>query len=610
VTKQRTYNTWMIYWRVLEEIRPHWGGLAILLALGVLAAPLALLMPLPLKIVVDSVLGSHPLPQFLDGFVPSWLAGSSTGMLWFAVALVVVVALLGLLLKLGNWLLQEYLGEKIVLEFRSKLFEHVNQLSLAQHDKCGGGDLTYRIQYDAPAIRWLVINGALPFITAFLTLFAMIYVIVRLDFRLGVVALSILPAIFVVTQIYSHRLRASWRRVKAAETNALSIVQEVIGAIKVVKAFGQERREQKRLFGVARQGIMARIKVVLAESEFSLLIGITIAAGTATVLFIGAEAVLAGQLTTGDLVLVMAYIAQLYAPVQTMGKQAAEQQGSIASAERAFSILDEHPAIVEKLNATALACAEGNIEFCDVSFSYDTRGRVLHNISFDIPAGATVGIIGKTGSGKTTLVNLLTRFYDPTEGAIFLDGKDLRTYRIADLCNQFSIVLQEPVLFPTTIAENIAYGMPDADESAIIAAAKAANAHEFIAALREGYDTLVGDRGIRLSGGERQRVSLARAFIKDSPLLVLDEPTSSVDTETEMEIMEATLRLIANRTTFIIAHRLSTLRRCDMLLVLDEGCLARIADSPQLILENLAPDQNGEWVAPKCLAPVQRDGTD
>ena len=274
-----------------------------------------------------------------------------------------------------------------------------------------------------------------------------------------------------------------------------------------------------------------------------------------------------------------------------MGKQIAAQQGSLASAERTLSILDEHPAVVEAPNAKPLVRANGDVAFANVGFAYDLGDWALRNVSFDVPAGTTVGIIGKTGAGKTTLVNLLTRFYDPTEGAIFLDGNDLRTYRIADLRNQFSIVLQEPVLFPTSIAENIAYGTPDADHDAIIAAAKAANAHDFIVELPEGYDTLVGDRGVRLSGGERQRVSLARAFIKDSPLLILDEPTSSVDTETEKLIMEATLRLIADRTTFIIAHRHSTLEHCDLLLVLAEGHLLRVTDSrakPQY------PDLDGE----------------
>ena len=588
-------NTWAISRRVFRQIRPHWLGLAMTLALGALATPVALLMPLPLKIVVDSVLGSHPLPQLLTRLVPSWMAASPRATLWLAVTIVMVVALFGLIVRLGSWLLQEYLGEKIVLEFRSKLFEHVSQLSLAQHDKHGSTDLTYRIQYDAPAVRWLVMDGAIPCLTALLTLLATLYVIARLDLLLGIVALIIVPAIFLLTHVYSRRLRTCWRRVKTAETSALSVVQEVIGAIRVVKAFGQERREQERLVNVTRKGILERIRVIFAESEFNLLIGITVASGTAMVLFIGAEAVWAGQLTTGEFVLVMAYLGQLYAPIQTMGGQIAAQQGSLASAERTFCILDENPAVMEAPNARPLARARGDIAFVNIDFAYEPGWRVLRNVNFNVAAGTTVGIIGKTGSGKTTLVNLLTRFYDPTEGTIFLDGHDLRTYRLADLRNQFSIVLQEPVLFPTTIAENIAYGAPDADHNAIIAAAKAANAHDFISTLPKGYDTLVGDRGVGLSGGERQRVSLARAFIKASPLLILDEPTSSVDIQTEEAIMEATLRLIADRTTFIIAHRHSTLNHCDLLLVLDDGRLVQAIKNPLEVLQELALDQSGEW---------------
>jgi ATP-binding cassette subfamily B protein len=588
VMAKHVYNAWAIYLRALQQIRPHWLGLAILLALGALAAPVALLMPLPLKIVVDSVLSSHPLPQFLDPFVPSWIAASPAATLWLAVSLVLAIELLGLMRQLGSWILQEYLGEKITLEFRSKLFEHVSQLSLAQHDRRGGGDLTYRIQYDAPAIKWLVMEGAVPFVTALVTLLAMLCVIARLNFWLGVVALIIVPVIFFLTQIYSHRLRANWRRVKTAETSALSLVQEVIGAIRVVKAFGQERREQKRLFDVARQGVLERIRVTVAECEFSLLVGITLAIGTAMVLLIGADAVQAGGLTAGELVLVMAYIAQLYAPIQIVGKQIAAQQGSLASAERTLSILDERPTIAEATNPKLLVSANGYVAFANVGFAYDlVGGWALRNVSFEVPAKSTVGIIGKTGAGKTTLINLLMRLYDPIEGAIFLDGDDLRIYRVADLRNQFSVVPQEPVLFPTSIAENIAYGAPDADHEAIIAAAKAANAHDFIVELPDGYDTLVGDRGVRLSGGERQRVSLARAFIKDSPLLILDEPTSSVDTETEKAIMEATVRLIADRTTFIITHRRSTWGHCDLLLVLNEGRLVEVTKNPQIALREL-----------------------
>jgi ATP-binding cassette, subfamily B, bacterial len=580
-----------------------------LLALDALAIPVALLMPLPLKIVVDNVLGSHPLPDLVNRIVPAWVIASTVATLWLVIILVLLVALLGLIQRFASWIYREYLGEKILLEFRGSLFEHVTRLSLAQHDMRGVTDLTYRIQYDAPAIRWLVMDGALPLITAVLTLIGMIYVITRINLRLAMIALIIIPAIFLLTQIYGRRLRENWSRVKTLETDALSVVQEVLGAMRVVTAFGQERREQKRFFEISRQSIREHIRVIIAESQFSLLVGVTAAVGTATVLFLSAEAVQAGQMTTGELLLVMAYLAQLYEPLELIGNQVAAQQASLASAERAFSVFDESPAIVDIPNAISLARARGDIAFADVVFAYDNRHAVLQHVSFQVSAGTTVGIIGKTGAGKTTLVSLLARFYDPTEGTIFMDGVDLRKYRIADLRKQFAIVLQEPVLFPTTIAENIAYGTPGADRHAIVAAAKAANADDFITALPQGYDTVVGDRGATLSGGERQRVSLARAFIKNSPMLILDEPTSSVDIVTEAAILEATLRLMAERTTFVIAHRLSTLRHCGLLLVLDGGHLIRATNSPEVVLRELLLDGKGEWKERESVASLERHGT-
>jgi ATP-binding cassette subfamily B protein len=272
----------------------------------------------------------------------------------------------------------------------------------------------------------------------------------------------------------------------------------------------------------------------------------------------------------------MAYISQLYQPLKTIGRKAVSLQSSLAGAERAFSLLDEAPDVAERPNARPLSRASGAIAFRDVSFSYGKDASVLHDISFEIGPSTRVGVIGATGAGKTTLASLLTRFYDPTAGEILLDGVDLRDYRLADLRNQFSIVLQEPVLFSTSIAENIAYARPGASREEIVEAAKAANAHEFITRLAEGYETQVGERGLRLSGGERQRIALARAFLKDAPLLILDEPTSSVDLRTEAVIMEAMDRLMRGRTTFMIAHRLSTLKNCDVLLVIENGRLVEV----------------------------------
>jgi ABC-type multidrug transport system ATPase subunit len=311
----------------------------------------------------------------------------------------------------------------------------------------------------------------------------------------------------------------------------------------------------------------------VGEGVFGLLVGLTTAVGTATVLFIGMRHVQAGVLTLGQLLLVLGYLSQLYAPLKTISKKVGDLEASLASAERAFALLDAAPDVAERPNARPLTRARGAVAFRNVWFAFGTDQPVLHDISFEIGAGTRLGIVGATGAGKTTLVSLLTRFYDPTAGQILLDGVDLRDHKVADLRNQFAIVLQEPVLFSTSIAENIAYGRPDAGDDEIVAAAKAANAHDFIMNLPQGYETLVGERGMRLSGGERQRISLARAFLKNVPILILDEPTSSVDTKTEAAIMEAMERLMQGRTTVMIAHRLSTLAHCDARLEIEHGRL-------------------------------------
>ena len=297
------------------------------------------------------------------------------------------------------------------------------------------------------------------------------------------------------------------------------------------------------------------------------------------------RAIQARALTLGSFMMVWGYLAQLYGPLKTISKKAASLQTHLAGAERAFAVLDELPDVLERPNARPLARAWGAMAFRNVSFAYDQNRPVLQDISFEIDSGTCLGIAGATGAGKTTLVNLLTRFYDPTVGEILLDGTDLRDYRLADLRNQFAIVLQEPVLFSTSIAENIAYARPFAGEAEIVAAAKAANAHDFIVRLTQGYETIVGERGMRLSGGERQRISIARAFLKNAPILILDEPTSSVDVKTEAAIVEAMERLIRGRTTFIIAHRASALRHCDHILVIEQGRVASF--------EPVAPESEG-----------------
>ena len=557
--------------RLVRQARPSLPHIVVLLLLGLLSTPLALLTPLPLKIAVDSVIGSRPLPGFLDALLPDAAAGSSTVILILAAGLIVAVTLLSELVDLASSLLSAYTGEKLVLDLRARLFRHAQRLSLMYHDSRGTTDTAYRIQYDASSIRWIMTDVLPSVVTAVVMLGGMAYVTFRIDWRLALVALAVSPFLALSGWVYGQRLRRRWGKVYELDSSALSVVEEVLASIRVVQAFGQEAREGERFVYRSSESLRTRVHVAFIEGGFSLVVGLITAAGTAAVLFVGVRAVLSGAFTLGDLLLVMGYLGLLYGPLNELSNSKATLQGALASAERAFSLLDKVPDVVERPDALPLVRASGTVAFRDVSFAYREDHRVLHEVSFEVYPGTRLGISGKTGAGKTTLMSLLTRFYDPTVGQVLLDGIDLRDYKLADLRNQFAIVLQEPVLFSTSVAENIAYARPEASKEEIVEAAKAANAHEFVVGLPRGYETEVGERGMSLSGGERQRIALARAFLKDAPILILDEPTSSVDTNTEAAIMEAMERLMRGRTTFMIAHRLSTLANCDARLQIEDG---------------------------------------
>jgi len=560
-----------LYLRLWDEARPYRLHLAGLALLSLLSPPLALLGPLPLKIVVDNVLSGRALPRWLEIWLPGAGAPSPTALLLLAVGMVIAVALLTQLRDYASTLLMTYTGEKLLRCFRARLFRHSQRLSLAYHDTRGTADSTYRIQYDATSIQSIAVEGVTPFITSALTLVTIMAVTAQINWKLALVGLAVAPAVFAVSRSARPRLRQQGREVRKLESSAMSVVQEVLGAARVVKAFGQEAREEDRFVERSNEGMRARLGQAMLQGRFGLSVALITATGTAAVLYVGVRDIQAGTLTLGSLILVMGYLAQLYGPLKTLSKKMGSMQSHFAGAERAFALLDESPDVEDNPRGRCLARASGAMVFRHVSFGYDRERPVLQDVSFEVAAGSCLGIVGTTGAGKTTLVNLLTRFYDPTTGGILLDAVDARDYRLADYRNQFALVLQEPVLFSGSIADNIAYARPHARESEIIAAAKAANAHDFITRLPRGYDTRVGERGLCLSGGERQRISIARAFLKDAPMLILDEPTSSVDVKTEAAIVEAMERLARGRTTFIIAHRRSALKHCDLLLRLEHG---------------------------------------
>lgn len=556
--------------RVLREIRPYWRGLTGLVTLDLLATPLALLKPIPLAIAIDTVLGDDPIPGFIAAIAPEALTRSDLRVLLLAALLQVAIVLFGQLQSLGAYVLNTYTGERLTRGFRAHLFSRAQQLSLLYHYRHGPTDALYRIEYDAPSVQHTV-DSALPLVSSTVMFVATIYVTARIDGQLALVALAISPVLFLLSRGYAGRIRPRYRELRELESSELSVVQEVLSAIRVVKAFGREAHERDRFVDRSNQVVRARVSLSIAEGSFGLGINLTTAVGTALVLYIGVRHVLAGALTLGQLTIVLGYLAQLYAPLRSVSQRIGDVQNSIAGVERAFELLDQPSEVEERPGARRLEHAEGALAFEDVRFSYDGQIDVLRDVTFAIEPGTRLGIAGRTGAGKTTLVSLVTRFYDPTRGRILLDGVDIRDYRVADLRDQFALVLQEPVLFSTTVRENLRYARPDARQDDIVAAARAADAHDFICALPEGYDTVVGDRGMRLSGGERQRVSLARAFLKDAPVLILDEPTSSVDRETEATIMAAMQRLMVGRTALMIAHRLSTLEHCDAVIELRDG---------------------------------------
>ena len=562
--------------RILLETRPYRARMLLVFGLGLLATPLALLGPVPLKIAVDSVLGSHPLPDVLQPLVPAWLQSSTSSLLVLAAVLQVAVVALVELQGMALSVLVTDTGEKLTLRFRTRLLAHVQRLSFAFHDERGTADSIYRIQYDAPAIQEVALGGLIPVVASGVTLVSMIYVMLRLDVQLALIALAISPLLFWGVGAFRRRTRPKYKHAERLETRALGVVHEVLTAFRVVKAFGREEQESERFIDESSAGVRLRIRLALAEHMLGMMVRVITAAGTAGCLWLGVRNVQSGVLTLGELLMLLAYVGRLYEPLREISRNAARMQRRLVSAGRAFQLLDETPDVLERPNARPLRRAEGSVSFRDVSFAYDGRAPALRNLSFEVPRGTRVGIAGPTGAGKTTLVSLLSRFYDPTSGEILLDGVDLRDYRLNDLRSQFAIMLQEPVLFSTTIAENIAYADPNAELAQIEQAARAAGAHDFVSQLEEGYETLVGERGMRLSGGERQRISLARAFLKDAPILILDEPTSSVDLATEAAIMEALDRLMKNRTTFMIAHRTSTLASCNLVLELRDGRQTRI----------------------------------
>ena len=540
------------------------------------ASLLAVLQPWPLKLAVDGVLGGRPVPDVvgaLAGGVASALALSpELGLLAvLCAAILLLQVLLGGLQVLSHYVLVS-VGLRMVFKLRCRLFDHVQRLSLSFHDRTPVGDSLYRVTWDTYSVQTLFNGGLVPALTESLTLCAIASVMLSRDAASGLAALAVgVPLVFLLRKL-DRPMTAHSLRVHERESDISSRVQETLVGIRAVQAFGREEFESARFENHAAESLKANLRLTVLQSSSQAAVGLLLASGLAVVVWLGGWRGLEGRLTPGDLVLLVAYVNMLYRPLQTLATTIVSVQGAAAGAARAFALLDSVPDVADARGAVELpARPAGRVEFENVSFAYADGERVLDGLSLQIEPGSRVAIVGASGAGKTTLVSLLLRFYEPDGGRIAFDGRDLRGIRLDALRSNLSIVLQEPVLFSASLRENIAYARPEATEAEIVAAARAAEAHEFITATTAGYDTRVGERGIGLSGGQKQRISIARAFLRDAPVLVMDEPTSAVDAATEGALLRAMERLTAGRTTIVIAHRLSTVRNAQRIVVLERG---------------------------------------
>jgi len=573
--------------RVFVELRPYSVSIIVLLIISLSAIPITLITPLPIKLIVDNVLGSSSLPGYLAILLPASSLASKDSVLWLAMGILVGSTLLTYLQNLLNVWLTNKIGNHMTLDVRDRLFRQMQRLSIAYHDTKGSADSTYRTLQDAPALRSFGVDSMIPLITSVLTLGAMIIVTLFLDWQLALIALLVSPFTFLLTLMFRPRLRSGWRKVKVSESAAMAVAQETLGASRVVKAFGQEDQKSDQLVSRYNESLSAALKVYVDSAVYNLLVGAITAVGLVAVLYVGIRHVQSNTLTLGSLLVVNYYVTQLYSPLKNVGQKILDMQMSLAGVERCHAVLDEKPDVPEAPNALPIARARGKITFQNVSFEYIPRHPVLNRVSFELPPANSLGVVGPTGSGKTTLSNLLLRFFDPTHGVITLDDIDLKGYKLADLRNQFAVVLQDTVLFSTTITENIRFARPGATITEVVAAATAANAHEFITRLPDGYNTLVGERGMKLSGGQRQRISLARAFLKNAPILILDEPTSALDINAETAVLDAIQRLMKGRTTLMIAHRASALRNCNIILILEDGRVSEMTTEVGSVLSGM-----------------------
>ncbi|HEX3738940.1 MAG TPA: ABC transporter ATP-binding protein [Terriglobales bacterium] len=567
-------------------LRPHVGALL----LGFIAiageSTANLLQPWPLKIVLDDVLRSHASHAWTMKLIHRLVGTDAIAILKFACAAVLAIAVLDAICTYAEKYLTTSVAQWISYDLRLTIYAHIQKLSLSFHDNKRTGDLISRVTDDIEAIQSFIMNGLLGVLINVMTLVGMIAVMFWLNWKFTLIALSVVPILFVIVYSYTRRIKKAAREVRKKEGEITSVVQEVLSSIRVVKAFAREDYEVRRLEQESLEAVDIALHARTLKAKLTPLVGIVVAVGTGLVLWFGARLVMTGALTAGSLVVFILYLGKMYKPMQEISKMTDTYSKAAVGYERLREILDTHLDVKDLPKAKRAPKFKGEIEFDNVSFSYTPDSQTLKDVSFKIDAGHLSALVGPTGAGKTSIISLLARFYNPDHGTIKIDGTDIRQFKQKSLRQQMSFVLQDTVLFHAPVWQNIAYGKPSARRAEIIKAAEMANAAEFIDKLPEGYDTILGERGMTLSGGQRQRIAIARAVIRNTPILLLDEPTSGLDSGSEKLVFEALDRLMEGRTVVVIAHRLSTIQRANVIFVVDEGEIAERGNHEELMKLN------------------------
>lgn len=549
-----------------------------------LASLVGLLMPWPLKFLVDSVLGEEPTPWWVTATFGKF-ASDRYAMMYVAVIAGLGVTLLSDLVHVLSNYAQTKLEQLMVLDVRSDLFEHSQRLSVSYHEQKRSGMLIYIINSLGDAVVGVLMTIP-PLVQSVLTLIGMFIVSMTIDPWLALVSLVVVPFLYYSVGYYAKHIQSRLYEVRGLEGETLSVIHEAISMIRVILAFGRSDHESHRHRKLGLKAIDARVKITIRQTLFTMAVNAITAGGTALVLAVGARHALSGKLTVGQLLVVLAYIASVYKPLESISYTIGGLQDKFVNLGIAFGLLDTEPDIKDSPNARAIDRVRGAVRFDNVKFSYPGREDTLKDVSIDVKPGEVVAIVGPTGAGKSTLISLLPRFYDPDGGRIEIDGINIHDITLKSLRHQIALVQQEPLLFSGSIMDNIRYGRLEATDEEVVNAAKAANAHDFVERLPEGYRTELGERGTKVSGGERQRIAIARAFLKDAPILILDEPTSAIDSKTEQVILDALDRLMVGRTTFIIAHRLSTIRHADQIVAIEAGRVVESGTHDALLLRN------------------------